>query len=183
MVVNRKEKLKRTKKVDKRKLKRTGNKMTIRNIALALMLTAATALPHLAQAQDKPHHSDGMSDYLRFAPWVATYTLKHVVPVVMVAAHAVHSHGCGDGISCHAYPRRHIPVFFVEHGCTRKSHGGVARWKRLVVGAVGALLVDGLLQRVRHANGETHGEGRVDHAALRWHVGTDGQSLSVVVEL
>ena len=41
-----------------------------------MMLTAATALPHTALAQDKPHHSDGMSDYLRFAPWVATYTLK-----------------------------------------------------------------------------------------------------------
>lgn len=41
-----------------------------------MMLTAATALPHPALAQDKPHHSDGMSDYLRFAPWVATYTLK-----------------------------------------------------------------------------------------------------------
>ena len=50
--------------------------MNIRNIALAMMLTAATALPHPALAQDKPHHSDGMSDYLRFAPWVATYTLK-----------------------------------------------------------------------------------------------------------
>lgn len=166
-----------------------------------MMLSAATALPHPAQAQDKPHHSDGMSDYLRFAPWVATYTLKAAgvesssswkrcmvnsalsmgltVGVTYTLKQTIHEKR-PDGTDNKSFPSGHTAVAFAGAAVLDKEYRKVSPWISVAGYAIATTVaVIGLLStEAAYWLGD-----KITGERSRWHVGTDGQTLSVVVEL
>ncbi len=193
--------------------------MNIRNIALALMLTAATALPHPALAQDKPHHSDGMSDYLRFAPWVATYTLKAAgvegssswkrcmvnsalsmgltVGVTYTLKQTIHEKR-PDGTDNKSFPSGHTAAAFAGAAVLDKEYRKVSPWISVAGYAVATTVaVDRVCRNHHHWHDVAAGAAigllsteaaywlgdKITGERSRWHVGTDGQTLSLVVEL
>lgn len=184
-----------------------------------MMLTAATALPHPALAQDKPHHSDGMSDYLRFAPWVATYTLKAAgvegssswkrcmvnsalsmgltVGVTYTLKQTIHEKR-PDGTDNKSFPSGHTAAAFAGAAVLDKEYRKVSPWISVAGYAIATTVaVDRVCRNHHHWHDVAAGAAigflsteaaywlgdKITGERSRWHVGTDGQTLSLVVEL
>ena len=93
-------------------------------------------------------------------------TCHHVAPVMAVASNAVDGSNGGHGESCHAYPRTHLAKLLMQYGGPAEGYRRMARRKRMVVGAVRARRMYGMLQRLGYAGVDDKRRGRIDKQTL-----------------